>query len=142
MIYEVVSSDHRPVNFSLNVNVCTSDPVIINDTFAVSDWSGCTQADINAYTTCITSLLQERHECLPPICCQLNCENESHRNDIDMYLHEIYSCTHDAMARCIPIKRYKSSAYTVPGWDDYVSDKHDVARDAFLSWIAIGRPQI
>jgi len=32
------------------------------------------------------------------------------------------------------------SNYNVPGWSDLVSEKHDLAREAFLDWIALGKP--
>jgi len=31
--------------------------------------------------------------------------------------------------------------FTTPGWSDYVADKHDPARSAFLDWVYEGKPR-
>jgi hypothetical protein len=37
----------------------------------------------------------------------------------------------------IPCKKIKASEYTVAGWNDVISDKHDAARIAFLDWVSV-----
>jgi len=32
------------------------------------------------------------------------------------------------------------SEYAIPGWNEHVKDKHNVARDAFLDWLYAGKP--
>jgi len=36
---------------------------------------------------------------------------------------------------------YPYCQYSVPGWSYYVHDKHDEARQAFLVWVADGKPR-
>ena len=35
----------------------------------------------------------------------------------------------------------KQNENTVPGWNDYVADKHQEARGAFFDWVVMGRPR-
>jgi len=34
-----------------------------------------------------------------------------------------------------------TSQYNIPGWNTYVREKHDVARDAYRSWVSDGKPK-
>ena len=42
---------------------------------------------------------------------------------------------------CLPVKVIAERDYVIPGWNDIASDKHALARDAFLAWVAVGRPR-
>ena len=52
------------------------------------------------------------------------------------------SCSNTAVLKCIPHKVLGSdySEYAIPGWNERVKDKHNVARDAFLDWLYAGKP--
>jgi len=47
----------------------------------------------------------------------------------------------NACAKTIPLKcqNLQSNEYIVPGWNDFVNDKHDTARAAFLD--CSGKPR-
>jgi len=53
---------------------------------------------------------------------------------IDEYYDNVIKCINTACKRCIPGKLSTGSSgdYVVPGWNDYVKEKHNMARDAFL----------
>ena len=56
-------------------------------------------------------------------------------------IKKIIECLTYAAEKCIPMTFDGSdSRYNVPGWSDFVSEKHDQAREAFLNWIALGKP--
>jgi hypothetical protein len=78
---------------------------------------------------------------MPSLCFAKNCVDVAHKKDIDLYLQLIYGCINDASKKFIPIKRVKANAFTVAGWNDIVSDKHDAARQAFLDWVFVGKPR-
>jgi len=42
---------------------------------------------------------------------------------------------------CIPLKTAGSSSWCVPGWNDFVQDKHTAARNAYLEWLHSGKPR-
>jgi len=60
---------------------------------------------------------------------------------IDNYYNDVIQCVHFATNGSIPVKAYKNGAYNIPGWNDVVSDKHEIAREAFLDWIYLGKPR-
>ena len=39
------------------------------------------------------------------------------------------------------LKHKRSSFSAQPGWDDYVYDSHNAARDSFVIWRGIGKPR-
>ena len=39
------------------------------------------------------------------------------------------------LVECVTIKVYNSHSYAIPGWNDYVKDKHEAARDAFFRMV-------
>jgi len=38
------------------------------------------------------------------------------------------------------LRRLLPQSHNVPGWNDLVQEKHDLARQAFLEWVRSGRP--
>lgn len=143
--YGSVSSDHRPIQFSLNAVVdCPNQAANVGknadiDGITMSDWNACTQADLINYAFGLDELLSATS--MPSLCCVHNCTNPSHKNDINEYLTTITRCIKDSMQRLIPSKKCRVSEYSVAGWNDLVSDKHEVARDAFLEWTNTGKPR-
>jgi hypothetical protein len=41
----------------------------------------------------------------------------------------------------LPIKSVCDSPFNVPGWNDFVQEKYDSPRDAFLDWVYWCRPR-
>ena len=61
---------------------------------------------------------------------------------IEDYYESVISCIKTACFRTIPQKAVLSySDYVVPGWNEYVKEKHSEARCAFLDWVSLGRPR-
>ena len=140
--YGLVSSDHRPVFFSLAADVAstaqtsqTNEDSIENIT--VSNWEACSSSDISKYASGLDQLLQS--VCLPPICCVKKCSNSDHRGDVSNYSESICECISAAMHRFIPSTRVHVNNYSVAGWNDLVADKHEAARRAFLDWVSTGK---
>ena len=50
-------------------------------------------------------------------------------------------CIEHAVNAYIPSKKSVDTTYHVPGWNDYVHDKHSEARSAYRDWIYNGRPR-
>ena len=144
VLYDFVSSDHRPLRFCINidkvnyVSICDSSCTQILRT--VSDWAACSQSDIHSYTRKLNYLLQSVP--LPSLlCCTPNCDNKDHQNDIDVYFQAINTCINSAMDSCIPAKRSSLSDFCIAGWTDIVADKHEAARQAFLEWVIACKPR-
>ena len=142
VLYDVIGSDHSPISFNLNVDVPTSNFTVISnqDTWIMkSDWEACTEIDICRYSHFLDQLLQSVP--MPSLCCMQNCAESSHIIDITEYHKIICTCIKEAEYKFIPTKSIKSSEYTVAGWNDLVNDKHEAAREAFLQWVAMGKPK-
>ena len=56
------------------------------------------------------------------------------RSDIDRFYDDIFECIKEATSVCIATSKHNTSNYHVPGWNSYVSEKHKVARSAYLMW--------
>ena len=71
-------------------------------------------------------------------CTRVNCQDSSHHNDIDC----IYLSIRSLLLECTSefsfdrVKKVK----VIPGWNRYVKDLHNIAREAFLNWKGCGKP--
>jgi hypothetical protein len=142
--YDVVASDHRPIGLTLDAKAdFTSKQVAetnLSDAISINNWGACSVADRCNYAIGLDKMLQAAS--MPPLCCVKNCSDAVHRRDIDIYLQSICECIKDAANAFIPHKRVKISEYTVAGWNDIVSDKHDASRQAFMDWVYDGKPRM
>ena len=50
-------------------------------------------------------------------------------------------CIRKAVSDIIPKRKCADSHFNVPGWNAYVRDKHDLAREAYLVWVYDGKPK-
>jgi len=66
------------------------------------------------------------------------CNEHCHYIEINNYYKAIINYMTDKCILSTP--DCPSSYYNVPGWSDFASEKHDLAREAFLDWIALGKP--
>ena len=62
---------------------------------------------------------------------------------IDLSHNNIINCMQSAVNDTIPHNNEKNgnSEFNIPGWNDFVADKHDLARDAFKEWVIHGKPK-
>ena len=61
---------------------------------------------------------------------------------IDKYYNDLVTVISASCRKAIPCKKSKGCAadYTVLGWSDFVCDRHDDARSAFLDWVHAEKP--
>ena len=47
------------------------------------------------------------------------------------------------MCKCIPHRSVglNDNEHSIPGWNDYIKDKHELARNAYLDWVYSGKPR-
>ena len=50
-------------------------------------------------------------------------------------------CRCDGDQKLIEASPTVSSSWCVPGWNDFVQDKHTAARNAYLEWLHSGKPR-
>ena len=99
---------------------------------AAADWSQADNTCLSQYRYLLDIAL--RSVDIPIISSDLkqNSENVIHKS-IDRYYDAVTSCVRNACAKTIPLKcqNLQSNEYIVPGWNDYINDKHDTARAVF-----------
>lgn len=70
------------------------------------------------------------------------CEHQHHNQLISEYYDQIMGCIARAIDAYVPSKKCATDAvYNVPGWNDYVYEKHHEARSAYRDWIDDGKPR-
>ena len=62
---------------------------------------------------------------------------------IDGYYNAVLSCVSKCCSSTIPLRKCGSfrEEHVVPGWNEYVADKHSMARNAYCNWVLAGKPR-
>ena len=143
---DIISSDHKPVS------VVFSDLIPRNKTClqftvhkppdTVVNWAKADNIHISMYQQRLDEYL--RCVYLPEYMVRFdshNCMDNIHHDMLnDYYTHitdAIYHAIDDTMPRATHLTCNK---HNVPGWNDLVQEKHDLARQSYLEWVRSGRP--
>jgi hypothetical protein len=54
---------------------------------------------------------------------------------------DIVSCLTSASRLCLSCRRTVPNQYNVPGWNTFVKEKHEEARQSYLLWLEQGKPR-
>jgi len=148
VLYDYVSSDHKPLSVCLtnftssqNPQDCSSNCSLTNDNFMQHDWAKADQYQLTLFHNDVDLYLSNVQipKCL--VCCsEYFCTDPSHHSAIEQYYDDVFSAIHLAANNCIPLKRFNWCEFSVPGWNEFVQDKHDLSRQAFMDWVAVGKP--
>ena len=141
-----VSSDHKPLfvsfdNFSVNTSsLFNTTPTKPQACKYLHDWSKCDLSNVSDYQTELDCCLNEIN--IPMSLFGSSVSTACCNTMIDEYYDNVIKCINAACKRCIPGKLSTGSKcdHVVPGWNDYVKEKHDLARNAFLEWKFLGKP--
>lgn len=139
VINDVVISDHKPVSFNV---ICTPSAVhshtqttSYSSNYRVPLWSTCDYSTLDHYADYLDNLLQQVS--VPSMV--IKSDNSS--SEIEQFYRDVFACISKATAYCIPSRQQSSSDFNVPGWNTYVSEKHDAARKAYTNWLDVGKPK-
>ena len=69
----------------------------------------------------------------PPLCSVPDCPDNEHSRHVISYFCTVTQCTRKAS------KKIKAGEFSVAGWNDTVTDKHEAAHQAFLDWVSAGK---
>jgi len=144
---DYVSSDHKPLTVVLNNlvagNLTTPAVSTVNDRHGSSlliDWPKADEMSILNYQRVLDGMLCNLD--IPIIAYNECAVDEFVHAEIDRYYDCFMSCIKTASLMCLPARQlHPMRDYVVPGWSDIVSDKHRLAREAFLAWAAAGKPR-
>ena len=142
VLYDYICSDHKPM--SVQFSGVSPEMRQLNDsnsgasnTFCHIEWS---RVNINDFQNSMSSALQlvDIPTCLLG-CTENPCVCADHRTAIDNYYQSIIRQVFDVSVLHSVKRRHNNRS--VPGWTDYVADKHDVAKNAFKEWVYAGKPR-
>ena len=140
---EIIVSDHKPVSFSVKCNVIVKEgnfTQTIARNRQVPHWSICSSDTRDNYETFLDNLLKQVD--IPADVLYATSINDSCKTSLDGFCGDIISYIQLAVSAVIPKRTcHYDSQFNVPGWNTYVKEKHDLAREAYLSWIHSGKPK-
>ena len=147
VLYDYVLSDHKPLSVifvSILGVSCRSQTETDASQFFHQCWSDIDGSVLAQYCDYLDFLLydveipRELQVCLSS---GSRCVECGHRDSLNLYYRQVMMCIEHAVNAYIPSKKSVNTAYHVPGWNDYVHDKHSEARSAYRDWIYNGRPR-
>ena len=145
VLYDFTCSDHRPL--SLRLKCLPSVPLASNgesksSQSAIHDWTRVDDSIANLYSDAVYERLSKL--AIPDSlfsCCNGKCNDLRHFHAIDNYYNAVIDCITGSINEVIPVKTICNNQFNVPGWNDFVQDKYDSSREAFLDWVSCGRPR-
>ena len=75
-------------------------------------------------------------QCNEPSCC-----NSHHHAIIEEYYNNIITIASNVVSTSVPTVSTPAGKQRIPGWTDYVQEKYNLAKDAFLNWVYVGKPK-
>jgi len=139
---DVICSDHKPLYFSLECSVAANDCFTEHPVHSVRwipNWQQCDDLTLFYYAQRVDELLQQVD--IPFDLLSNQALHDGQYAAIDKFYNDFLHCINTAVGDFIPMCKKSGSDYNIAGWNTYVKDKHDVARDAYLSWIYDGKPK-
>jgi len=145
VLYGMVCSDHRPICAKLMCSVADSAASSHSDTDvrsrAAPNWSRVSCATVDTYRYTLDNYLCNIDIPRNLLSCTGVCSDSAHRKLIDSYYDNVVKCISCATDDAIPLTGPHQNQHNIPGWSDYVAEKHDISRQAFLNWVYDGKPK-
>ena len=145
VLYEMIGSDHLPVEFSLKVfydskYIRENVHHDIENTYYYINWKYIRPVelkDINRKINCKMKFFYD-NDILH--CTTIGCRNKEHLKKIDDMYTEIVVIFRDSVERFKKKTVKKDKFKVVPGWNRNVKYLHSVARQFYLEWVTLERP--
>ena len=74
-------------------------------------------------------------------CLDYNCKSNECTASIESIVNDISKCLIEAGNDTLKVKRYNKNKASIKGWNEYVKQSHNLAREAFLEWRWNGKPK-
>ena len=140
--YNGAVSDHFPIFIEFSIDDIPAVTNCNNDYSPKFDWKKINLAQISEYANITDKLLNEvkvpNHAV---VCRDANCKDPSHVQDIEKLYNDIVECLKDAGLSISPPPNIKCKYKVRPGWNDYVSEFYDYARECLNIWRDAGKPR-
>ena len=130
----VIVSDHKPFSFSVNCNILVKNGNSSQNTVCYEHWSSCNDDTHCNYEIFLDNLLKQVD--IPTDVFNSASTEVYSKNCLDRFCGNIINCIKLAVSTAIPQhKCHYDQQFNDFGWNTYVKEKHDFARDAYLSWM-------
>jgi len=142
ILNDVIVSDHKPISFDIagiNINHTETGVTGDSDMSSVPMWSNCDDMTLAYYTSYVDHLLQ--YVTIPYDAMYDTTCDKVHLIDIDKFYTDICASLSKAIKDVIPCRNRPVSDFNVPGWNTYVAEQHDAAREAYMAWMDMGKPR-
>ena len=141
MCYRMLSL-HRPLTFRIGykVDMVSHESTDSRNTFCrIPQWNLCDDLVLHHFQNTVDTLLQNVH--LPYSISTAGLGTVDMCNAIDEFYSDIMHCLRLVCKQCVPHRLVKENQYNIPGWNTYVREAHDAARECYLLWLEYGKPR-
>lgn len=139
----IASSDHFPIRMalkSLGSNNCSDRCRVSECDRWVVDWASLDDASISDFAKAVEEKLS--HVAVPydaARCCGSDCV--VHKDAINAYYEEIIDCVRSASRSTVAKKLNDRSKRIIPGWTEFVEERHAHLGDVYSLWALVGKPR-
>ena len=139
--YEMVSSDHFPLDLALELNIPHSQPTRCGSERGKRiKWSQLSEAERDNYKLSTDKKLSRIRLDLSVLMCEdTTCSNPSHLAWIESFYNETVEVLLDAGLEFAESTSGKTPI--IPGWNEMCAEIHTQARNCFLQWRSAGSPK-
>ena len=135
------TSDHEPLILQLNFK---TDILQVNDKTHVArpSWVRAKARDIENYRTLLSDQLRSVYLPVEALACSnLQCSNEAHLRDIDLYSLSLNKACVTAAENAIPFSSPPALGGRIPGWNERAKPLREKSILWHNIWIECGRPR-
>lgn len=141
VLYNFVTSDHKPMVIDIDILIEVNDVSVSRSTTATYiDWDNVSDEVLLLYRDSLDIALSNVRI---PVHLLHDSSTLDKYEHIDNYYNAVMDCILKVSSMTLPSKRGATTytEYVVPGWNEYVAEKHKTAREAFTQWVRSGKPR-
>ena len=138
----IASSDHFPIFLDLQfkpTNDCAHEAPGRGSRWVV-DWSSVSDSDIDAFENAVERELSDIAVPYEVLHCSLD-SCHMHDDKICMFYDQIIQCVTTASRSTIAKKRRDVPKRVIPGWSEFVEQRHRLLGDIYSLWALVGKPR-
>lgn len=140
----IVSSDHFPIFIKLALgtahnNLDLNEVSESTDRWLV-DWSSVEETSVHAFTEAVNTELSKVAIPYEAVHCRAD-SCDAHNNDISAYYEQILNGIRNASRSTVATKLGNHKTRVIPGWSEFVDEKHTLLGDIYSLWALVGKPR-
>ena len=141
----IVSSDHFPMSLKvdLTLNDCPDSgeaPECDDNGRWVVDWTLVDDASLNKFAVSVEEELSNIIVPYDVVHCRTSACHV-HKDAIRVYYEEIVNCIRNASRSTVAKRIGGRHKRSIPGWSEFVEDRHTLLGDIYSLWALIGKPR-